>query len=77
MLSTYLFGLVIGRLGVREISGARKDQLLRYFAITQFLIAVAATLTLAITRQGRYVSLILVPDRRQRCANPSTDAVGR
>jgi spermidine synthase len=48
MLGTYLFGLVIGALVCARFLAPRKDQLIRYFAVTQFGIAVAATLTLAI-----------------------------
>lgn len=47
MLSTYLFGLVIGALVCARFLAPRKDQLLRYFAVTQVLIAFAATVTLA------------------------------
>jgi spermidine synthase len=48
MLSTYLFGLVLGALLCARFLAPRKDRLLRYFAIVQLLIAVAATLTFAI-----------------------------
>lgn len=47
MLGTYLFGLVIGSLVCARFLAPHKDRLLRYFALTQLLIAVAATLTLA------------------------------
>jgi len=48
MLGTYLFGLVIGSLICAKFLAPHKNQLLRYFAITQFGLAVSATLTLAI-----------------------------
>src|SRR4029077_6105025 len=44
MLGIYLFGLVIGALVCAKLLAPRKDQLLRYFAVIQLLIAVAATL---------------------------------
>lgn len=47
MLATYLFGLVIGALVCAKFLAHRKEQLLRYFALTQLLIAVSATVTLA------------------------------
>jgi spermidine synthase len=72
MLGTYLFGLVIGAFVCARFLAPRKDQLLRYFAVTQFGIAVAATLTLAILgKAGTLRSLwhpivsALVPVRAQ------------
>jgi spermidine synthase len=61
MLSTYLFGLVTGALVCAKFLAPRKDQLLRYFAITQLLIAVAATLTVAILGKARTVESVLSP----------------
>jgi spermidine synthase len=61
MLSTYLFGLVIGALVCARFLASRKDQLLRYFAITQFGIAVAATLTLAILGKATTLRALLYP----------------
>jgi len=61
MLSTYLFGLVIGALICARFLAPRKDQLLRYFAITQFGIAVAATLTLAILGKASALRSLLSP----------------
>lgn len=61
MLSIYLFGLVIGALVCAKFLASRKDQLLRYFATTQLLIAVAATLTLAILGKARTVEAMLSP----------------
>jgi len=61
MLSTYLFGLVIGALICARFLAPHKDQLLRYFAITQFGIAVAATLTLAILGKATTFRLLLYP----------------
>jgi spermidine synthase len=72
MLSTYLFGLVIGSLVCAKFLAPRKDILLRYFAITQLLIGITATLTLAMLGKARtlysFVSpiiSILVPVRVQ------------
>lgn len=72
MLGTYLFGLVIGALVCAKFLAPRKDQLLRYFAVIQLLIAVAATLTLAtLGKAVAFRSLLtpivqaLVPDRVQ------------
>jgi spermidine synthase len=72
MLGAYLFGLVIGALVCAKFLAPHKDQLLRYFAITQFRIAVAATLTLAILgKAATFHSFLspmvsaLVPDRAQ------------
>jgi spermidine synthase len=48
MLGTYLLGLVIGALICADFLAPHKEKLLRYFAITQVGIAVAATLTFAI-----------------------------
>ncbi|HXX51966.1 MAG TPA: fused MFS/spermidine synthase, partial [Xanthobacteraceae bacterium] len=59
--STYLFGLVIGALICARFLAPRKDQLLRYFAITQFGIAVAATLTLAILGKASALRSLLSP----------------
>jgi spermidine synthase len=61
MLGTYLFGLVIGALVCAKFLAPRKDQLLRYFALTQLLIAVAATLTVAILGRSRTLGSALVP----------------
>src|SRR5215472_1063732 len=61
MLSTYLFGLVIGALVCAKFLAPHKDRLLRYFAITQFGIAVAATLTLAILGKATTFRLLLYP----------------
>jgi spermidine synthase len=61
MLSTYLFGLVIGALVCAKFLAPRKDRLLRYFAITQLFIAVAATLTVAIFGNARSVESMLSP----------------
>ena len=72
MLSTYLFGLVIGALVCARFLASRKDQLLRYFAMAQLGIAVTATLTLAVLGKAstfhavlaRIVSAV-IPDRAQ------------
>jgi spermidine synthase len=61
MLGTYLFGLVIGALVCAKFLARRKDELLRYFAITQILIAISATLTMAILGKARTVHEILSP----------------
>jgi len=61
MLSTYLFGLVIGALVCAKFLAPRKDQLLRYFAVTQLLIAVAANFTLAVLGKARAVHAMLSP----------------
>ena len=61
MLGTYLFGLVIGALLCAKFLAPRKDQLLRYFAVTQLLIAVAATLTLAILGKARTLYALFAP----------------
>jgi spermidine synthase len=61
MLSTYLFGLVIGALICARFLAPHKDQLLRYFAIIQFGIAVAATLTLAILGKAIMFRFLLYP----------------
>jgi len=61
MLSIYLLGLVIGALVCARFLAPRKDQLLRYFAVTQLLIAVAATLTVAILGKARTVDATLHP----------------
>jgi spermidine synthase len=72
MLSTYLFGLVIGALLCARYLAPHKDRLLRYFAVIQLLIAVAATLTLAtLGKAGTFHSLLstivqaLVPVKAQ------------
>jgi spermidine synthase len=72
MLGTYLFGLVIGALVCAKFIAPRKDNLLRYFALTQLGIAISATLTLAILgKAGTFHSLLspivaaLVPVRAQ------------
>jgi spermidine synthase len=61
MLGVYLLGLVIGALICARLLAPRKDQLLRYFAVTQLLIAVAATLTVAILGKARAVEAALSP----------------
>jgi spermidine synthase len=61
MLGTYLIGLVIGALICARFLAAHKDRLLRYFAVTQFGIAVAATLTLAILGKAGTIRLALQP----------------
>lgn len=61
MLGTYLFGLVIGALTCAKFLAPHKDKLLRYFAITQFGIAVSATFTLGILGKSTTVKLFLVP----------------
>ncbi|MGY3443721.1 MULTISPECIES: fused MFS/spermidine synthase [unclassified Bradyrhizobium] len=61
MLGVYLLGLVIGALICARLLAPRKDQLLRYFAVTQLLIAVAATLTVAILGKARTVGVTLSP----------------
>lgn len=61
MLGVYLLGLVIGALICARLLAPRKDQLLRYFAVTQLLIAVAGTLTLAILGKARVVEAALSP----------------
>jgi spermidine synthase len=59
MLGTYLFGLVIGAFVCAKFLAPHKDHLLRYFALTQLGIAVAATLTLAILgKAGTFHSLL-------------------
>jgi predicted membrane-bound spermidine synthase len=72
MLGTYLFGLVIGALLCAKFLAPHKDRLLRYFAVTQLLIAVAATVTLAAFGKARTLYSLftpavsgLVPDRAQ------------
>lgn len=61
MLGTYLFGLVMGALVCARFLAPHKDRLLRYFAITQFGIAVAATLTLAILGKAGTLHSLLSP----------------
>jgi spermidine synthase len=61
MLGTYLIGLVIGALICARFLAAHKDRLLRYFAATQFGIAVAATLTLAILGKAGTIRSALQP----------------
>lgn len=61
MLGVYLLGLVIGALICARVLAPRKDQLLRYFAVTQLLIAVAATLTVGILGKARSVEAVLSP----------------
>ncbi|WP_461351901.1 fused MFS/spermidine synthase [Bradyrhizobium sp. USDA 4454] len=61
MLGVYLLGLVIGALICARLLAPRKDQLLRYLAVTQLLIAVAATLTVAILGKARTVGVTLSP----------------
>jgi spermidine synthase len=72
MLGTYLIGLVIGALLCARFLAPRKDQLLRYFAMTQLGIAVAATLTLAVLgKASTFVAVsaqtvsAVVPERTQ------------
>jgi predicted membrane-bound spermidine synthase len=61
MLCIYLLGLVFGALICARFLAPHKDKLLRYFAVTQLLIAVAATLTLAILGKVRAVEATLSP----------------
>ena len=61
MLGTYLLGLVIGALVCAKFLAPRKDQLLRYFALVQILIAVSATLTMAMLGKARTIHEILSP----------------
>jgi spermidine synthase len=61
MLGIYLLGLVSGALICARFLAPRKDQLLRYFALTQLLIAVATTLTVAIFGRARTVEAALSP----------------
>ncbi|HEV2186450.1 MAG TPA: fused MFS/spermidine synthase [Stellaceae bacterium] len=61
MLGTYLFGLVVGALVCAKFLASRKDQLLRYFAVIQCLIAVAATLTLATLGKATAFRSVLTP----------------
>ncbi|QPF85156.1 fused MFS/spermidine synthase [Bradyrhizobium genosp. L] len=61
MLGVYLLGLVIGALICAKVLAPRKDQLLRYFAVTQLLIAVAATLTVATLGKARTLQVALAP----------------
>lgn len=61
MLSTYLFGLVIGALLCSRVLARHKDLLLRYFAVTQLLVAVAATITLATLGKARTFHSFLTP----------------
>src|SRR5580704_12609246 len=72
MLGTYLFGLVIGAFVCAKFLAPHKDRLLRYFALVQLGIAVAATFTVAILgKAGTFHSLLspivaaLVPARAQ------------
>ena len=72
MLGTYLFGLVVGAFVCARLLAPHKDRLLRYFALVQLGIAVAATLTLAIlgkasTFRSAFLPIVaaLVPDRAQ------------
>lgn len=61
MLGTYLIGLVIGALICARFLAPHKNRLLHYFAITQLLIAVAATLTVALFGKARTVEAALSP----------------
>jgi spermidine synthase len=61
MLGIYLLGLVIGALLCARFLATRKDHLLRYFAVTQLLIAVAVTLTVGIFGKARMVQSALTP----------------
>jgi predicted membrane-bound spermidine synthase len=61
MLGTYLVGLVIGALVCARFLAPRKDRLLRAFALVQILIAVSATITLAVLGKARTVHAILSP----------------
>src|SRR5260221_6777118 len=72
MLGTYLFGLVIGAFVCAKFLAPHKDHLLRYFALVQLGIAVAATVTLAtLGKAATFHSLLslivsaLVPLRAQ------------
>ncbi len=61
MLGTYLIGLVIGALVCARFLASHKDQLLRYFALVQLGIAVAATLTLATLGKATTFHALLSP----------------
>jgi spermidine synthase len=72
MLGTYLFGLVIGAFVCAKFLAPYKEHLLRYFALVQLGIAVAATFTLAILgKAGAFHSFLspivaaVVPVRAQ------------
>jgi len=52
MLSVYLLGLVLGSLICARFLAPNKDRLLAYFALTQALIAVGATLSVALLGRG-------------------------
>ena len=59
MLGTYLFGLVVGAFLCAKFLAPHKDQLLRYFALAQLGIAVAATVTLAtLGKAGTFHALL-------------------
>ena len=61
MLSTYLFGLVLGSFLCAKFLASRKEQLLRYFAVTQFLTAVAGMLTLGLFGKANTLLVWLSP----------------
>jgi len=61
MLGVYLIGLVTGTLVCARYLAPRKDQLLRYFAVTQLLTAVASTLTLALFGKARTLEAMIRP----------------
>ena len=61
MLGTYLFGLAIGAFVCAKFLAPHKDHLLRYFALTQLGIAVAATLTLATLGKATTFHALLSP----------------
>ena len=52
MLAVYLLGLVLGSLICARFLASQKEQLLGYFALTQALIAVGATMSLALLGRG-------------------------
>ncbi len=76
MLGVYLLGLVIGALICARLLAPRKDQLLRYFAVTQLLIAVAATLTVGILGKARTVGVALHPIVSSLLPVPAQELLG-
>lgn len=76
MLGVYLLGLVIGALICARLLAPRKDQLLRYFAVTQLLIAVAATLTVGILGKARTVGVALHPIVASLLPVPAQELLG-
>jgi spermidine synthase len=61
MLGTYLIGLVLGAFLCAKFLAPHKDHLLRYFALAQLGIAVAATLTLATLGKASTLHALLSP----------------